>query len=204
MKEFPIIPVTQACLNKRSIIYGVGTNDADYQVYIKSDVVKIKCPYYQRWINMLKRCYSKVSLKERPTYIGCSVCGEWLLFSNFKSWMITQDWKNKHLDKDIISKGNKVYSPEKCLFVSSEINSLVNDQPRRRGKYKLGVSYCEDRNKYQAGCNVNGKRVGLGRFDTEQEAHEVYMSFKTDLIRDVASEQSEPLKSALISFSESL
>lgn len=204
MNKFIEIPATQACLNKRTIIYGVGINDANYQVYNKVDGKRVKCPFYQRWANMIKRCYSSVNLIDRPTYKGCSVCDDWLIFSNFKKWMMKQDWENKHLDKDIISKGNKVYSPDTCIFVSGEINSLVNDQPRRRGKYKVGASYCESRGKFQSGCNVNGKRVPLGRFDTEQEAHDVYVSFKADLIRKVANEQSEPLKSALILFASKL
>ena len=73
---------------------------------------------------MLQRCYSESHLVRQPTYKGCSVCEEWLTFSNFKSWMEQQDWEGKQLDKDLLVYKNKIYSPETCVFVSSVINSF--------------------------------------------------------------------------------
>lgn len=91
----------------KKTIYGVGTNDANYLVVNKG----VRCPYYKKWSSMLERCFSKSLHKKHPTYIGCTVCNEWLLFSNFRSWMMKQEWVGMELDKDIISIGNKKYCP---------------------------------------------------------------------------------------------
>ena len=77
---------------KSKLVSGVGINDADYEVQ-KYTVVSGKrkriwiCPYYITWTHMLQRCYSEKSQLKHPTYKGCTVCDEWLIFSNFKTWM---------------------------------------------------------------------------------------------------------------------
>ena len=75
-----------------------------------------------------------------PTYKGCSVSEEWLRFSNFKRWMEKQDWDGKQLDKDILFEGNKVYSAETCVFVTSVVNSFTSDSGAKRGEWLIGVS----------------------------------------------------------------
>jgi len=99
------------------------------------------CPYYACWNNMLVRCYSRSYLQRHPTYEGCSVEESWLTFSNFKAWMKQQDWKGKFLDKDILVLGNKVYSKDTCLFVSTAINNLLTDCRKSKGSCSLGVSF---------------------------------------------------------------
>ena len=44
-----------------------------------------------------------------------------------------------------------------------------------------GVSYDKKRNKWQAGIGVNGKRIGLGRFDTPELAYEAYCKSAREL-----------------------
>lgn len=124
-------------LKKNKLVYGVGVNDADYVVQkferIGYEAGKIKlnlvwvCPYYSIWMAMLKRCYSAKYQESRPTYTGCTVATEWLTFSNFKSWMEKQDWQNKHLDKDLLFEGNKVYNSDTCMFVTQLVNSFINN-----------------------------------------------------------------------------
>ena len=100
------------------LVCGVGVNDLRF---IKADRgMKNRCPFYPRWRGMLQRCYC--SMEYRPTYKECFVCEDWLIFSNFKEWMKTQDWKDKHLDKDILKPGNKVYSLDTCCFVTPHDN----------------------------------------------------------------------------------
>lgn len=77
---------------------------------------------YQVWHDMLRRCYSSEYQEKQPTYIGCSVCPEWLNFQTFGKWFDDNYIPGYHLDKDIKVPGNKVYSPETCLFVSREEN----------------------------------------------------------------------------------
>ena len=91
-------------MSKR-LVFGVGINDSDYEVYKYETIngkrkATWKCPYYERWVSMLRRCYSPRSLEKYPTYKGCTVCEEWLTFSTFKKWMENQEWEDRHLDKD--------------------------------------------------------------------------------------------------------
>ena len=79
---------------------------------------------YVAWQNMLQRCYDPKYHVKRPTYIGCSVCAEWHNFQNFAKWMSKQNCEGKQLDKDIKVEGNKVYSPETCMFVTPAENTV--------------------------------------------------------------------------------
>ena len=191
--------------NKKSIakqktIYGVGINDADYYTQFTVEGKKMKCPYYSVWKRMLERCYSAKSQKNKPTYIGCSVDEKWLTFSNFSQWMKTQDWKNKHLDKDILIKGNKVYSSAGCLFVTKAINSLLITSKASRGDSPIGVNYHKLAGKYEAKLSINGKKKYLGLFDSKEAAHEAYKIAKYENIKQVAIQQTEPLRSALLNY----
>lgn len=166
---------------KVKLVHGVGTNDADYFVQPIINGKRVMCPYYRSWKGMLERCYSERELKRYPTYWGCSVCKEWLTFSNFKSWMGRQDWEGKELDKDLIS-DEKIYSPETCCFVEPWLNKLFLDRGRDRGKWPLGVCYHKQHQKFIANLRINGKTKHLGYFETPKAAHAVYLKAKREYV----------------------
>lgn len=120
---FKEIKSSKGSLAKRKLIYGVALNDSWYNVNYKSVGVTFSCPYYTRWVAMLRRCYSSSYKAKKTTYRDCSCCDDWLVFSVFRSWMEQQDWEGKELDKDIRVRGNKLYSPTTCLFVSTKDNT---------------------------------------------------------------------------------
>jgi hypothetical protein len=185
---------------KRKVICGVGINDANYTVNKIYNGKAVICPFYSTWTRMLQRCYGKEYQKKYPTYIGCTTDSEWLVFSNFKSWMSTQDWEGNALDKDILIQGNKVYSSLTCIFVSASINNLLVSHQSRRGNYPLGVSLQKTNGKYQSNCHAHGKIKFLGYYNSPEEAHEVYKAFKYKHIAEVANQQSEPLRTALLNY----
>ena len=116
-------------------IVGFGINDADYVVNSRSST---PCPFYRTWVGMIRRCYSPVEHKNQPSYIDCTVCREWAYFSNFRSWMLQQNWKGLDLDKDILVKGNKVYSPSTCIFVPRKLNvTYTNSSNKTEVLYKV-------------------------------------------------------------------
>lgn len=199
MKEFIEIPATNISLMARKPIHGVGINDSNYNVTGIVSGKKISCPYYQAWLNMITRSYSKKYQEKHTTYNGCSVCYEWLAFSIFRLWMIKQDWKGKQLDKDLLKLGNKVYSPSTCLFVSRQINTLLTDSGKIRGEFPLGVHLNKSNGRYRAKCMTYGKQNRIGYFKTVNEAEYAYLIFKSNHVRDVALAQIEPLKSILMS-----
>lgn len=183
----------------RKLVYDVGINDADYQVHPSVSGKQVMCPFYSSWKSMLARCYSEKYQERWPTYIGCSVCKDWLTFSNFKAWMEQQDWQGNQLDKDLLSSGNNQYSPESCVFISGSLNRLLLDSGAKRGAYPVGVYWNKARNKFRAKIKVNGKTKHLGCFTTPQAAHAAWQRAKQDLIYNVAVEQvDERLKAALL------
>jgi len=104
-------------MTSNPLVFGVATSDSSYVTQKTIDGVMVVCPFYRKWISMLTRCYSKNYQLRHPTYKGCSVSDEWLLFSAFKSWMKKQDWDGKQLDKDLLISGNKIYSPDRYMNV---------------------------------------------------------------------------------------
>ena len=186
---------------KNKLIYSVGINDSAYCTNPTIDGNQVICKYYSTWKSMLRRCYDPKYQAKYPTYIGCTVCEEWLTFSNFKKWMMTQDFEGKQLDKDILVQGNKIYSPDTCIFVSKAINTLFTKSDASRGEYKVGVYFKKDNGKFTAQCQVNDKRKFLGYYLTEEEAYQAYKKFKTSHIRNIALEQTdERLKQAMLNY----
>jgi len=164
----------------KRLVFGVGTNDADYVVGPRSDGGT--CPFYHRWKGMLQRCYSKNPKAHNFSYRECSVCDEWLTFSNFKTWMEKQDWKGKDLDKDIILPGNKIYSPENCCFVSVGLNSLFVIKVADRGNYPTGVIWDKRKGKFRADICAMKKTCHLGYFDTPSDASKAYQKQRSKLL----------------------
>lgn len=194
---FKEVKANKRSLAYRKISYGVATNDANYITTFMENGKRIRCPYYRVWNHMIERCYSIKLHKKRPSYVGCSVCDEWLYFSNFKLWMEKQDFIGKDIDKDILFKGNKIYSPATCIFVTKAINSLFTGK-KINSLNKIGSSFDRKNNTYRSTCRVNNKRVDLGCFKTENKAHEAYLKFKKAHVLKIAETQQEPIKSALI------
>ena len=186
------------------LVWGVGVNDLPYRVYVREELTKnggkrvrktvFRCKYYTVWIDMLKRCYSNKYLESYPTYIGTSVCSEWLSATAFKKWMEQQDWSGKSLDKDIIFPGSKLYSPDTCAFVLQATNKFVTASDASRGDYPVGVYLYKPTGKYQARCKnlFTGKNEHLGYFSTPEEAHESWRKRKHELAQLVAATESDP------------
>lgn len=189
-------------IKKIKLIEGVGVNDVDYRVQVKEGIYvdgKPKqrliwvCPFYVKWRDMLRRCYSDKYHINLPTYIGCSVSDEWLSLSTFKSWMETQDWEGKHLDKDILFPSNKVYGPSNCVFVDTKVNTFLTDCAAARGEWPIGVYFNKRDSKFLARCRsvVTGKQQHLGYFDTPEEAHQAWLSFKLEQAKILAAGQTD-------------
>lgn len=165
---------------KRKKVFGVGINDSESTVSHVTNGKRYICKHYEIWQDMLRRCYSEKCQKRQPTYVGCSVDPEWHIFSNFRSWAETKNTKGMQLDKDIIFPGNKVYSPESCVFVTGALNKFLNNSARKRGKFLIGVSLCKRSNKFRSHCKdpFKSKLEYLGLFESETEAHEAWRSRK--------------------------
>ena len=107
--------------------------------------------------------------------------------------MTGQDWEGMQLDKDLLFTGNKVYSKETCVFVSGMVNSFTIDRGASRGEWLIGVNWEKGRGKFQSGCRnpFTKKREHLGRFDSEQKAHQAWLKRKLELAHLLAAEQAD-------------
>ena len=170
-------------------VYGKGYVGVGY--YNSRDV-----RLYHLWKAMLSRCYCTIRHGHRPTYKDVIVCDEWLNFQNFATWCESQEFFNAkdekgrvyQLDKDILIRGNKIYSPETCCFVPPEVNTLILNRKASRGDNPIGVHFNKTQNKYQANCQVNGKLAFLGYYKTSEEAFNAYKKAKEAYIKEVAEE----------------
>lgn len=161
----------------RKEILGVGIND--YNGNTTGMLAYIK------WFNMLTRCYNEDYHKKKPTYSDCFVCEEWLYFSNFKKWFDEHYIDGYVLDKDILVKGNKVYSPDTCCFVPAGLNSLLTKRDYHRGECPIGVIKTQN-GSFVAQITKSKKHYKIGTYDTPEEAFNAYKEVKEKHIQQQA------------------
>ena len=183
---------------KRKVNKYGGDSQCEYPIWdYKKNIHAVE---YEKWSSMLKRCYSESVHRNRPTYIGCEVCKEWKYYKNFYEWMHNQDnfeilesiGEKYHLDKDILIKNNKIYSPETCELVPHIVNTLFISCNSHRGKYPIGVYYATDRKKFKAQCQdvFTGKYKNLGGYSSPEDAFFLgYKPFKEEVIKRVAEKE---------------
>ena len=170
--------------HKNRIVYGVGINDADYQISQKDANGKQHlCPYYSVWKSMMNRCYgNRHSPWYNQAYNKVTVNPIWHKFSNFKNWMEKQPYwsdKNMELDKDILIKGNTEYGPDVCMFVPKPVNNFF--------KYdyddNVGVHFCKIKSKWVSKCGYNYHNK---YHKNKEEARITYLNTKIKMGEEIA------------------
>ena len=171
-------------------VYGIGVFGTKYP----STISGVKTKEYGLWKDMLTRCYSDTCKKKQPTYEGCEVS------NNFKSYEYFYEWCNRQigfgvegngnpfqLDKDLLIKGNKVYSEDSCVFIPQEINTLLTKRTTSRGEHLIGVCWHNVSKAFVAVVSKNkGKQGWLGSFKTELEAFNAYKQAKESFVKEQA------------------
>ena len=167
-------------------VHGVGIAGAKYPITVNG----VKTKECELWSNMLKRCYSDAYQKKQPTYKGCKVSDKFKSYEYFYEWCHMQvgfDSKDWQLDKDLLVKGNKVYSEDSCVFLPKEINSVLTKSTATRGEYLIGVYWHKTNKAFAAQVSKSkGKRERLGFFNTELEAYNAYKTVKEIYIKELA------------------
>ena len=165
------------------LVQGVGINDRSCPANINGRSTK----EYALWTNMLVRCYSAKYMEKYPTYSNCSVSDTFRYYHTFYMWCQNQIGFNipdYTLDKDLLIKGNKHYSEINCVFIPQEVNNLLTNRKLDRGLLPIGVN--KHGSKFKAQCNLVGKRIYLGLFDTPELAFIAYKTFKEAHIKEQA------------------
>ena len=168
-------------------VYGVGISGTKYPPTINGVITK----EYDLWQSMLQRCYSDIYKKKYPTYESCEASDKFKSYEYFYEWCHKQigfSNKNWHLDKDLLVKGNKVYSESACVFIPQEINSMLLKSDKKRGEYLIGVHWCKKGKSFVARVSKNkGKQEHLGYFNTELEAFNAYKQAKESFVKEQAN-----------------
>ena len=174
-------------------VYGVGIIGDKYPIGQGDKKIK----EYNVWNSMIKRCFHEDFKKKHQAYKNVTCCEEWLYFPNFYEWLHKQvnfdKWLTNdkwHLDKDILRKGNKVYSPETCCLVPINVNVLFVNHNPNRGELPIGVH--ENGNGYNARCRnpfIHNKSKDLGTYYSKKHAFQAYKKYKENLIKQVAQDE---------------
>ena len=187
IKEKYLSSVRLGCVRDDSIPTTCGVGFIDVE---GASIGKNMTKEYQLWNGMINRCYNENLRHKNPTYKDCHVSEEWRYLSNFKEWCNRQigfDQEGFQLDKDILVKGNKVYSEDTCCFVPAEINYLIIKADRIRGKYPIGIYEDKQAGKFKVRISVEGKQKHIGRYCCEKEAFYAYKVAKEQYIKEVAN-----------------
>lgn len=177
-------------------VAAIGSKYTPYDIYYDNNGKKTSKAKkeYRLWKHMLQRCFDNDYKKRQPTYKDVTCVDDWLLFENFYEWVKDQEnydkWLNGDLwclDKDILCKGNKIYSPDTCCLVPTKVNNLFISSKANRGNQPIGV--VKINNKYRAMCHNLNKSVHLGVFNSQMEAFEAYKIYKELIIKQVAKEE---------------
>ena len=167
-------------------VYGIGyVGEGKYKVRENGKITD----EYNIWKGMLQRCYDSKYQEKEPAYKGCIVEEYLLNFQHMAEWIENNYYEvpgeRMELDKDILCKGNKIYSRDTCIFVPQRINKLFTKRDNSRGDNPIGVSDLPSGN-YQVNCNNGyGRKIYLGVYSTKQEAFQVYKNYKEKLIKEV-------------------
>lgn len=165
---------------------------------------------YQAWKAMISRCYDKKTQENHPTYMGCKVSEEWHNFQNFAEWFrenYPDDGLDYDIDKDMKKIGNKIYSPDCCMFISRVSNRFITDCSASRGEFMIGVSLIVKKGLFRSCCRnpITRKQEFLGLFSREIDAHLAWRNRKSEIATELASMHSRSEdKQALLNWKEAL
>ena len=157
------------------LVWGVGVNDRKYPATKDGKNLKV----YATWRSLLMRCYCPKYQERFPTYLGCSVSENFKNFTYFYEWARQQigfGQDSFQLDKDLLLRGNKVYSEKTCLFLPSQLNSLLLSSKASRGNLPVGVS--AKGSKFEVNCCTDNPSHYIGLFNTPEEAFAAYKQAK--------------------------
>ena len=144
---------------------------------------------YESWKGMMERGYCPKLKEKLPTYRDCTVHIEWHNFQVYADWYTSQEFYGLGytLDKDLLVRGNKHYSPENCTLLPRGLNSMLSAPSRSKVGLMLGVR--KEGRKYSSRIGLGSfKRKYLGTFETELEAHEAYVIARERYIKNKALE----------------
>ena len=172
----------------RKPVYGAGINDFNYSVQTGGCSKKVIWKPYVTWKEMLRRCFDEKKKLELPSYKDATCCNDWITLSKFLEWLWEQPFIDTswQLDKDLLSKKNKLYSSETCVLIPPEVNMFLTKREAGRNLL-IGARFRESSGRYLSSFTKDSRPVHLGCFATELEAHLAYKQAKEDYAKVLAN-----------------
>ena len=157
----------------------------------KSRINGVLLKEYRYWHSMIERCYSnKLHDGINKVYKDCTTSDNFKHYGYFYEWCHEQvgfGAEGFELDKDLLIKGNKVYSEDTCVFLPKEINTVLTKSTATRGVSLIGATFNKRLGKYVSQINLCNSKKHLGVFDSEIEAFNSYKKAKECHIKELAN-----------------
>jgi hypothetical protein len=164
------------------VVCGVGfIGNGKYPCRVGGKVTK----EYSHWSAMLQRVYEPDGV---TAYEDVSVAECWRNFQGFAHWCQSQKGFSEgcfNLDKDLLKKGNRVYSPDHCCFIPYHVNTAITGMKCFNTSGETGV-YKSKTGMFCAEITMNGSKVHLGSFKTKEQASFAYKNAKESYVQSLA------------------
>lgn len=172
----------QKSVTKQTSVASIGINDTEFQAS--------NFPLYSIWRQMLIRANPEYWDKY-PTYQNTIIHPEFLSLQKFSIWSKPfKIEKGMQIDKNIIIRDNKIYSPDTCIFIPQEVNKFLTSRQNDRGELPLGVTL--HKGKLRTRVNIDGEEHHLGYFISIAEAHKTWQKAKLEQTKVLLSRYNIP------------
>lgn len=175
----------------KKLVYGVGINDVDAPISWWENGKRVRDPYYEIWEPILRRCYGPKFQKKFPTYIGCTMHSDWHRLSKFKEWADSQpqtDWRDLQIDKDLLVKGNKVYGPDTCCFLTHRENTVFRPSAIKLGSARhMNTGKRKKRWRSKIAFGMRRKTLCFGYYSTREEAEIAAFQASLPIVTELAN-----------------
>jgi len=169
--------------------YGIHLNGVSFTGYgyCNSLDENLRRKVYSLWSCIVGRTLREGYVDKYNTYSDVTLCEQWHNFQVFCKWVNENEYFHSkfQLDKDLLIRGNREYSPDACCFLPQELNVVINVNYNTGNGLPVGVNVKGDIY-YEAALSYKGSRKLLGQFNTIQEASDVYVEAKEAYVKELA------------------
>lgn len=166
---------------ERTLVKGWGVNDADYPVNWSVNGERFRCPIFSIWKSLICRTIPPIK-ESHASYADCSISDGWKHYMDFYNWTNNRDWEGLRLDKDVLIRGNRIYSPDTCVYIPNSLNQLLKQPKKSDSDICMGVRYLhgykDSKDKFEAYSKYEQKYIYLGTYYSKEEAHAAWQQEK--------------------------
>jgi len=125
--------------------------------------------YFKSYVGKVAGCFDR--------YVQIKIDGKVYLAHRLAWLYVYGKWPDGEIDhKDTVKHHNWFSNLRDTTHSGNQQNKIKEKANSKTGI--LGVSYCEIRDNFIAQIVVGGKKKNLGRFNTSEEAQQVYLKVK--------------------------